>query len=274
MQAVRTDAKNRIQLHGQRFLGRAFPWCTALRQLRPPVNTPVTDVIMALLRYRTTRSFCWTKTSLSPRWPADPDTTPAGSDVAFVWADVQLTFVVPWGGVGRGLEGCKGGTESHVPLGEHWRGGGWRDRHNETHTGSHQAPRIWRGGPPLEQKATQWPWRVDTEAHAVKCSFQLLVFMNISRSVQGILTSICNLKSMPVRQLMGKTSASLKRLPTFWLHLVFKSYAAAAELWLGQHERFNEVNCWGFNRRCDWVLRISSKNKEEKCQNLTGWIPV
>lgn len=152
--------------------------------------------------------------------------------------------------------------------------GGWRDRHNETHTGSHQAPRIWRGGPPLEQKATQWPWRVDTEAHAVKCSFQLLVFMNISRSVQGILTSICNSKSMPVRQLMGKTSASLKRLPTFWLHLVFKSYAAAAELWLGQHERFNEVNCWGFNRRCDWVLRISSKNKEEKCQNLTGWIPV
>lgn len=103
VQAVRTEAKKktkkkRVQLEGQRFLGCAFPWCTAPRQLRRPVNTPVTDVIMALLRYRTTRSFCWTKTGLSPRWRADPDTTPAGSDVTFIWADVQLTFEVPWGG--------------------------------------------------------------------------------------------------------------------------------------------------------------------------------
>lgn len=86
---------------GQRFLRHAFPWCTALWQLLRPVNTPVTDVIMALLRYRTTRSFCWTKTSLSPRCPVDPDTTPAGSDVTFVWAGVQLTFYVPGGGGGR-----------------------------------------------------------------------------------------------------------------------------------------------------------------------------
>lgn len=99
--------KEHIQVEGQQFRGRAFPWCTAPRQLRRPVNTPVTDVIMALLRYRTTRSFCWTKTSLSPRWPADPDTTPAGSDVTFIWADVQLTFDVPGGGAGlaRGWHG-------------------------------------------------------------------------------------------------------------------------------------------------------------------------
>lgn len=83
-----------IQVQGQRLLGRGIPWCTAPRQLRRPVNTPATDVIMALLRYRTTRSFCWTKTSLSHRWPADPDTTPAGPDLWFIWADVQLTFNV------------------------------------------------------------------------------------------------------------------------------------------------------------------------------------
>lgn len=177
---------------------------------------------MALLRYRTTRSFSWTKTGLSPRWPADPDTTPAGSDVRFIWAAVQLTFDVPWGG--RGWQ--EGGTESHVPLGEQWRQGGY----NETHTGLNQTARIWRGGPPPEPKATQWPWRVDTERHAVKCSFQLLVFMNISMCVPGISTCICNSTSMPVRQLMGKTSPSLKRLPTFWAHLVLESTATVIKL--------------------------------------------
>lgn len=157
----------------------------------------------------------------------------------------------PGGGWGGGLW-REGGTESHVPLGEQWRQGGY----NKTHTGFNQTARIWRGGPPPERKATQWPWRVHTEKHAVKCSFQLLVFMNISMRVPGISTCICNSASMPVRQLMGKTSPSLKRLPTFWAHLVLESTAAVIELWLRQHGAFNEVNCCGFTRRRDWVLKI------------------
>lgn len=39
-----------------------------------------------------------------------------------------------------------------------------------------------------------------------------------------------------VRQLMGKTFPSLKRLPTFWAHLVLESSAAVAELRLRQRE--------------------------------------
>ena len=68
MLCARTDINTCCNTHaeGQRFLRHAFPGCIAFWQLWGPVNTPITDVIMTLLRYWTTRSFCWTKTGLSP----------------------------------------------------------------------------------------------------------------------------------------------------------------------------------------------------------------
>lgn len=50
---------------GLRFFRHAFPGCIAFWQLWGPVNTPIANVIMTLLRYWTTRSSCWTKTGLS-----------------------------------------------------------------------------------------------------------------------------------------------------------------------------------------------------------------
>lgn len=94
---------------------------------------------------------------------------------------------------------------------------------------STKQPEYGAVGHPRSERPPNGPG-VWTQKHAVKCSFQLLVFMNISMRVPGISTCICDSTSMPVRQLMGKTSPSLKRLPTFWAHLVLESTAAVIEL--------------------------------------------
>lgn len=230
--------KKEIQVEGQRFFGGAFPWCIAPRQLRRPVNTPVTDVIMALLRYRTTRSFCWTKTSLSPHWPADPDTTPAGSDVTFIWDAVQLTFDVPGGGEGGVEVGKRVAQRAMFHLAN--------GRHNDTHTGFKQkTPNMaWWATP----GANGHPMALACGHRGGRCEMFFPVVGVYEHLHAGILTCICNSTSAPIRQLMGKTLPSLKRLPTFWAHLVLESTAAVAELWLRQRGA-NEVSCLWFHQK-------------------------
>lgn len=224
---------------GQRFLRHAFPWCTALWQLLRPVNTPVTDVIMALLRYRTTRSFCWTKTSLSPRCPVDPDTTPAGSDVTFVWAGVQLTFYVPGGGGGRG--GVEGGTEGHVLLGEQRRG-----CYNETRTVYNQHPKHATPGHPVSKRPPNrldvWTQRTTLFNALSSCwclwTFAIYVLPGISMCIFNLISEIQEgwwLKHPCTRECCQHFAAS-----------GIKISAAAIEHRFGEHGSFNEVNycCW------------------------------
>lgn len=152
---------------GQRFLRHAFPGCIAFWQLWGPVNTPITNVIMTLLRYWTTRSFCWTKTGLSPP-PGRSWHNPNWKRRYVYMGRCPAHLLCPgrWGAQGAMFPSANRGGVLQLIL--------------TLYTiNTHNMPRWatpWA-------KATQRTQLLDTEIRAVKCFFHLLMFRHFLQSV-------------------------------------------------------------------------------------------